>query len=171
MVATDRTFQVAGHHYAIVVVDGLEPGSSTPYEIAPRWRPASGRCPSSPFPPSRIRTLRPRRARSACCSARAASRARTGRHAAIDPDVLSAYAMRMASQAHEEWPDIVVMLGDQVYADDTVAGRCGRLIRSRRNIRRPPHDEVADYEEYTALYDEAWGDPRSAGSCPTCRAR
>jgi len=31
--ASDRTFHVAGHHYAIVAIDGLEPGSATPYEV------------------------------------------------------------------------------------------------------------------------------------------
>ena len=83
---------------------------------------------------------------------------REGRHAAIDPDVLSAYALRMASQAHEEWPDLIAMLGDQVYADDT-SDDMRRVIRRRRNPRRPPHNEVADFEEYTALYYEAWGKP------------
>src|SRR4051794_11050286 len=50
-----RTFRVGGHHYALVVVTGLEPGSTTPYEghlngerAWPPERPA--------FPPSRIRT-------------------------------------------------------------------------------------------------------------------
>src|SRR3954451_24816684 len=55
---TTRTFAVHGHHYALVEVDGLEPGSDTPYDIAldgdtvwpePGW----------PFPPSRIRTIDP----------------------------------------------------------------------------------------------------------------
>ena len=28
-----RTFEVEGHHYALVVIGGLEPGSATPYEV------------------------------------------------------------------------------------------------------------------------------------------
>src|SRR4051794_38944023 len=56
-----RTFCVAGHHYALVVVEGLAPGSTTPYEVrldgARAW-PEDG----SEFPPSRIRT--PGRSRS-----------------------------------------------------------------------------------------------------------
>ena len=36
-----RTFAVHGHHYALVEVDGLEPGSATPYRIeidgVPAW--------------------------------------------------------------------------------------------------------------------------------------
>src|SRR3954454_24932110 len=50
-----RTFCVGGHHYALVVVEDLEPGSSTPYEVrldgARAW-PENG----SEFPTSRIRT-------------------------------------------------------------------------------------------------------------------
>src|SRR6185436_14655869 len=28
-----RTFHVEGHHYALVVVEGLEPGETTPYNV------------------------------------------------------------------------------------------------------------------------------------------
>ena len=49
-----RTFQIAGHHYALVPVSGLTPGTVTPYEIllddAAVWPP-----PDSPFPPSAVR--------------------------------------------------------------------------------------------------------------------
>src|SRR5580765_1744513 len=56
--SSERTFSVAGHHYALVVLTGLPPGSSTPYEVRldggpdPVW-PMAG----SPYPPSRIRTV------------------------------------------------------------------------------------------------------------------
>src|SRR3954454_10430922 len=50
-----RTFCVGGHHYALVVVEDLEPGSTTPYEVhlddALVWPPQR-----TAFPPSRIRT-------------------------------------------------------------------------------------------------------------------
>jgi phosphodiesterase/alkaline phosphatase D-like protein len=153
-VSEDRTFRVAGHDYAIVVIDGLEPGSSTAYEVrldgSLVWP-----LPESPFPASRIRTLRPgapvRLLFGSCREPGEASG-----HSGVDPDVLSAYALRMASQAHEEWPDLIVMIGDQIYADDTSA-TVRTFIRGRRNVHRPPHYEVADFEEYTALYYESWG--------------
>src|SRR5215207_7107531 len=51
----EPTFCVAGHHYGLVIVDGLEPGSTTEYEVAldgeRRWPE-----PDSEFPPSVIRT-------------------------------------------------------------------------------------------------------------------
>src|SRR5690242_15977656 len=52
-----RTFHVNGHHYAVVAVTGLEPGSSIAYDVRldgeSRWPVAD-----SAFPPSRIQTLR-----------------------------------------------------------------------------------------------------------------
>jgi phosphodiesterase/alkaline phosphatase D-like protein len=64
----------------------------------------------------------------------------------------------MASQAHEEWPDLFLMIGDQVYADET-SDTVRAFIRGRRDASRPPHLEVADFEEYTRLYYESWGAP------------
>src|SRR5947199_2676480 len=50
------TFHVAGRHYGLVVIDGLEPGSSNPYEVLLDgercWPPVP-----SAFPASRIQTL------------------------------------------------------------------------------------------------------------------
>ena len=44
-----RTFQVLGHHYALVVLEDLEPGSINPYDVRlndrPVWPPHDGRTP------------------------------------------------------------------------------------------------------------------------------
>src|SRR4051794_38551979 len=57
---SERTFRIDGHHYALVCIEGLEPGSRTEYEVRldgeRRWPPAD-----SEFPPSEIRTLEPGR--------------------------------------------------------------------------------------------------------------
>ena len=46
-----RTFHVSGHHYALVVVEELQPGAVTPYEVLVDgsivWPPADGRPPSA----------------------------------------------------------------------------------------------------------------------------
>ena len=50
------TFEVAGHHYGLVVIEGLAPGSEHEYQVAldgtVRWP-----LPGSGFPPSVLRTL------------------------------------------------------------------------------------------------------------------
>src|SRR3954454_20903828 len=50
------TFCVAGHHYALVCIDGLEPRSRTPYEVKldgeVRWPEAGASCPPRSSTPS-----------------------------------------------------------------------------------------------------------------------
>ncbi|MBD0290979.1 MAG: alkaline phosphatase family protein, partial [Thermoleophilia bacterium] len=51
-----RTFAVAGHHYALVVVEGLAPGTRSEYGVALDGVPAWPE-PGSRFPPSAVSTL------------------------------------------------------------------------------------------------------------------
>ena len=56
-----RTFHVAGHHYALVVLRGLEPGTTTPYEVRlddeVHWP-----VPDSPYPPKLLAMITCRQA-------------------------------------------------------------------------------------------------------------
>src|SRR3954452_21305430 len=115
---TARTFQVSDHHYALVLVEGLVPGSTTEYEgHLDGERPWPG--PLATFPPSRIRTPgRPGPFRLAFGSCRYASPSTVDLDEGIPPDALDAYAQRIARLPEDEWPDALVLLGDQVYADE-----------------------------------------------------
>ena len=163
--ATARTFAVQSHHYALVVVEGLEPGSTTEYAVAldgeRAWPPAG-----SGFPPSVIRTLRrgePVRILFASCRTAAPHEPPWTAHPDDHPngrelDALWAYAQRMREQSREEWPHALLLLGDQVYADE-VSPETRRFIASRRDTSVSPGFEVVDYEEYVRLYWESWGEP------------
>src|SRR4051812_1155765 len=112
-----RTFCVAGHHYALVVVEGLEPGSSTPYDVYLDGRPVWPQ-EHSAFPPSRIRTPGGDGTfRLAFGSCRYATPGTVDTSAGIPPDALDCYAARIVGTPEHEWPDALVLLGDQVYAD------------------------------------------------------
>jgi hypothetical protein len=155
---TARTFTVHGHHYALVIVDGLEPGSRTPYQVR-----LDGQLvwplPDTPYPPSLIRTLHPDRpVRLVFGSCRHGTPEEIGKHHGYDADALDTYALRMVDSPPETWPDAVLLLGDQVYADQT-SPRTQKFISARRSLDAPPGHEVADFEEYTALYRESWLDP------------
>jgi hypothetical protein len=157
-----RTFHVEGHHYAIVVVEGLEPGSVQAYEVAldgrRAWPEAGGE-----FPPSQIRTVRPEtETKVVFGSCRVSgpheppytlSREEDERGRGVD--ALRAYALRMLGEDPEAWPQLLLLIGDQVYADE-VSPETLAFIRSRRDTREPPGEEVANFEEYTRLYREAW---------------
>lgn len=153
-----RTFCVNGHHYALVVVEGLEPGSTTPYEVhldGQRAWPAA----HSSAPPSRIRTTgRPGPFRLAFGSCRYATPTAVDVRDAIPPDALDSYARRLLELPEDEWPDALVLLGDQVYADE-VTPATREWMASRRDLSQPPGAQAADFEEYSRLYAESWGDP------------
>ena len=159
------TFCVEDHHYALVPVTGLEPGRSYEYDVRldgeVRW-PQAG----SDLPPSTIRTIDPdARTRIVFGSCRVAVPHREPWNLAPDEhelgrevDALYALALRMIDGAVNEWPQLLLLVGDQVYVDED-APRTREFIRARRDTSLPPGEEVADYEEYTRLYWESWGDP------------
>ena len=71
---------------------------------------------------------------------------------------LYALAQRLLRDPHERRPDLLLLLGDQVYADE-VSPAAEQFILTRTGRVRPPGKQVADFEEYTRLYHEAWGQP------------
>ncbi|CAL9436497.1 alkaline phosphatase D family protein [Streptomyces sp. enrichment culture] len=154
---TTRTFQVAGHHYALVPVSGLTPGTATEYEVflddACVWPP-----PDSRFPPSVIATPTDQDGlRVAFGSCRWAAPPSGGKDK-VGPDALDTLAGRVAADPRGARPDVLLLLGDQVYADET-SDATRQWLAGRRDLSEPPGDQVADYEEYTRLYYESWLDP------------
>jgi hypothetical protein len=159
------TFAVAGHHYALVFLEDLAPGETHTYEVhldGRRVWPEDG----SSFPPSVIRTIDPDRPATVVfgsCRVAAPHRPPYSLTKDEDPrgrevDALYAFARRMVRQSADRWPNTLVLLGDQVYADEVSEG-VRHFIQARRNTSQPPGEEVADFEEYTRLYWEAWGEP------------
>jgi hypothetical protein len=163
--ARGRTFAIEGHHYAIVHVSGLPEDAATPYTVALDGAPVWPE-PGSPFPPSTLRTHAARgTARIVFGSCRLAYphkppwSLRPDEHACgRELDALRAIALRMADADPGTWPHAVLLLGDQVYADE-VSPETLEFIRGRRDTREPPGETIADFEEYTRLYREAWSDP------------
>lgn len=156
--ATSATFTVHGHHYALVDVEGLTPGTSTPYTVELDgervWPPAD-----HAFPPSRIRTPGPDAPlRLVFGSCRVSAPHDTAANLTRGVDVLRAYALRMCTAAEADWPSVLLLAGDQVYADEPPEEMLA-FMRARRDITEPPGAEAADFEEYTRLYRLAFGEP------------
>jgi hypothetical protein len=162
------TFRVHGHHYALVCVEGLEPGCHHPYTVEVDGTQVWPE-PGSDLPPSVIPTLdHGKPLRLAYGSCRTSVGHRKGDNDVHGIDALRAYALRMAGQTPREaddpdggtprWPDLVVFLGDQVYADETTQEMV-EFIASRRSLEEPPGKELKDYEEYAHIYWLAWRDP------------
>ncbi|MEU1710486.1 alkaline phosphatase D family protein [Streptomyces sp. NPDC005706] len=156
-VGTAPTFQVAGHHYALVTVTGLRPGASPSYEVllddTTVWPLAD-----SPFPPSVIRSpATGGTVRVTFGSCRWAAPPARGKDP-IGPDALDTLATRLATDPDAERPDVLLLLGDQIYADET-SEQTRRWLAGRRDLDQPPGGQVTDYEEYCHLYYESWLDP------------
>ncbi|WP_119726537.1 alkaline phosphatase D family protein [Thermomonospora amylolytica] len=148
--AAARTFTVHGHHYALVEIDGLEPGSQTPYEVRLDGEVVWPEPGEDRFPPSVIRTPgggEPLRLAFGSC------RRSPDPEGVHGPDALSAYAHRLAGGG--EWPTALLMIGDQVYADE-LGDEIRAFIHRRRGPDSEPQGELADFEEYTYLYRLAW---------------
>lgn len=163
------TFCVAGHHYALVIVEGLEAATSIEYRVTLdgelRWPRAD-----SALPPSRIRTLggdEERKIVFGSCRTAAPHDAPWSLELALDSrgrgvDALHVYAMWMVDHPQEEWPALAVFLGDQIYADDSSPKTRERIAVARKSLdhydpeKGLPPELVDGFEEYTWLYQESW---------------
>ena len=160
-----HTFHVEGHHYALVHCANLEPGSINPYEVTldgeTVW-PLE----DSDWPQSVVRTHdadAPTQIVFGSCRVCAPhepphSLSKDDHSEGREVDALNALAQRMAKQTPEEWPQALILLGDQVYADE-VSPAVLEYIRQTRDPDVPPGETVANFEEYTRLYWESWGEP------------
>jgi hypothetical protein len=162
---TVHAFEIEGHHYALVRLTDLEPGKTYEYEVSldgTKVWPAD----KSDFPPSVIRTISSDGELNLSYGSCRVSvpheppftLAADAHKDSFERDALQALALRMMREPHERWPDALLLLGDQIYADEVSQGALD-FIRSRRDTNEPPGEQVADFEEYTRLYWDAWRDP------------
>ncbi len=162
-----RTFTVAGHHYALVIVEGLAAGSTTPYDVQIDGRRVWPE-PDSALPAPVIRTHEPGsdlRILFGSCRAAAPHEEPWNLELELDErgrgiDAMRERALAMLDRPPDEWPHLLVLLGDQVYADDSSPVTRARIADRRAHLDdsdlTPAFDEVADFEEYTWLYHESW---------------
>ena len=165
LTARAPTFCVRGHHYAIVYVKGLLPGTRNEYTVEldghEVWPD-----PGSAMPPPSIRTPKEgERHRLVFGSCRVGYPHEPPYNLTKDEsplgrevDALRAYALRMRELPEEEWPHLLLMIGDQVYADE-VSPHVKSYIQNSRDTSEGAGEQVANFEEYVRLYHESWGEP------------
>lgn len=166
-VGSNRTFTVHGHHYALVDVTGLEPGSVTPYAV---WLDDERVWPldDSGMPPPAIRTLDDqlplRLLWGSCRRAAGDDDTSTATHGV---DALRSFALQLAeiqptSGAIDtdgvSWPSQLLLIGDQIYAD-APSESMREFIAQRRDVSEEPGCELADFVEYAEAYRLAWSEP------------
>jgi hypothetical protein len=160
-----RTFSVEGHHYALVHMTDLEQAKTYEYTVSLDGK-AVWPEPDSNFPPSVIRTFNPEESlKLVFGSCRVAmpheppyTLTKDEDERGFEIDALRALAFRMQHEPVASWPHALLLLGDQMYADE-VSPKVREFIRSRRDPNEPPGEELANFEEYTRLYRDSWGAP------------
>ncbi|MDQ3761385.1 MAG: alkaline phosphatase D family protein [Actinomycetota bacterium] len=152
------TFALHGHHYGLVELTDLKPGSSLPYTVNLDGEQAWPE-PGSELPPSRIRTVSPEAPVRLLFGSCRTSAPHDAKHNLTHGfDVLRCFANELRNTDESQWPTTLILLGDQVYADeppDTVL----EFIHQRRGTHNPPTDELRDFDEFAELYRIAWIDP------------
>ncbi|MDX6587967.1 MAG: hypothetical protein QOI31_2440 [Solirubrobacterales bacterium] len=162
---TEPTFCVEGHHYALVCIHDLEPGSENAYEVNLDGELAWPD-PDSELPPPCIRTIsEDTELRVSFGSCRMAvpheaphTHSQDEHDEGREVDALHVLAKELIRDPKSRWPNLLLLLGDQVYVDEG-SPKTREFIRSRRDTSKEPGEEVLDFEEYTHLYRESWTDP------------
>ncbi len=161
----ERTFCVCGHHYAIVCANGLEPSTWHEYEVRLDgelvWPDPDDERPRSAFktyPKERPLQLLFGSCRVAAPHTPPYSLRKDEDERGREIDALHTLAERMQKEDRERWPDGLMMLGDQVYADEVPPATMS-FLEARRDMDEPPGRRVLDFKEYTELYKESWSDP------------
>jgi len=164
--ARDRTWCVDGMHFALVVLESLAAGEDHAYEVRldgeTVW-PEAG----SVLPASTVRLLEPDRRRDIVFGSCRITRPHEPPYvlrAEQDErgqgiDALRTYALRVArGGGAAACPDMLLLLGDQIYADQP-SPALKEAFAARERPPGAPEDELADFTEYALAYGEAWSDP------------
>jgi len=168
--ASSRTFTVEGHHYALVLLDGMEPATEGTYDVAIDGEPVWPG-PDDPRPKPIIRTL-PDHAQTpthdldivfGSCRVDRPHESPWNLPPEEHPDGVGVDALSALADdcqaRRRRLPDLLLMLGDQVYADEGLSPRVRERQIQRRGADSEPTAEVLDFEEYTWLYRDSWSDP------------
>ncbi|MBA2522255.1 MAG: alkaline phosphatase D family protein [Solirubrobacterales bacterium] len=160
-----KTFTVEDHHFALVVLEDLKAGEAHPYKVH-----VAGRCVWPPegyeFPQPSIRTI-PKdgdlRLLFGSCRTSAPHHPPHTSQRWWNPngrgiDALHTFALRMLRQPRALWPDALMMMGDQLYADQPPKN-VREKVEHREVHADGPVDVLEDFEEYTVGYRDVWTYP------------
>ncbi len=162
--AVEPTFRVEGHHYALVRVEGLKPATDHPYDVRldgeVRWPE-----PDSALPPSSLRTLGGEgpldvafgSCRVAVPHEEPYTKSKDEDERGHEVDALWVLAQEI-SRDEGRRPDLLFLLGDQIYVDEGSPETRDKIER-KRGTKTAPQNEVTDFQEYTWLYHESWREP------------
>ncbi|SIS22376.1 DUF7800 domain-containing protein [Williamsia sterculiae] len=163
----EQTWDVHGHHYAMLILEGLPAGTEVSYAVDLRCGEITQRVWPEAGDSAVIATLSTSTpVRMAFGSCRRGDGYESETLEEIGADALVGLSHRVRGQRSYEWPQLLLLLGDQVYADDPSPHVLEKLhaARAAEHVVEAHSDDVFDeicsFEEYTWLYHESWGSPQ-----------
>jgi hypothetical protein len=155
---SEPTTEIGGRNYALVAVTGLAPATTTAYGVQlagePVW-PLPGR------PPSVIRTVDPDGPLRIVTGSCRRSAPESLSYRKYGDDALRLYAVALAAEtarAGGRLPDLLLLVGDQVYADRPISPGRQEHYAARPRGDAPPEQPVT-FDEYADAYLDAWSQP------------
>ena len=158
------SFQVAGHHYCLVDLPPLQREAVTSYEVCLDGRrvwPEPGTTDDErpgihAGPPGTLRIM------AGSCRQQAPEplwlrRRRVG-FGDLGPDALATLASDVRA-GRQPRPDLLLLTGDQVYADEQHRSVRDGLRQRRGGLPAAGRPEVTTYDEYAWLYQQTWSHP------------
>ncbi len=159
-----------GHHYALVELTGLQPGSRSAYTVsldgAEVWPP-----PETPQEDSVIGTLlagRPLHLLFGSC--RVAVPHDEEHHESFGVDSLRTFGLHLIRHPEQRRPDLMMFLGDQVYADET-SESMRDFIAARRDPDQDPAGSCRTTRSTPSSTASPGATPPTAGCSRPCPAR
>lgn len=156
-IACSRALTIGNHHYALLRLNDLHPSTWYDYHITCKTDEGE-QAPAVGTLKQCFRTLDPPEAGNALRLAYGSCRKPT----AVEPDALQAFGAWLIERFDERettWPHLLLLIGDQIYADD-FTGRRGRhkgtssLMQTARP--EPSQRGAQTFAEFAALYRQAW---------------
>jgi len=162
------TFRIAGRHYAIVDLPDQPPGSKFSYTVRLDeqlvWPD-----PSLAIAPVQLEVWDGEgdlRISGGSCRQQAPQHTRGDRHSSeptatdeLGADALAALATEI-QRGERQMPHLLLLTGDQVYADERHESVTSHLRTRRGGGPQPGYPEVTSFDEYAWLYQRTWSHPR-----------
>ena len=160
LTACSHTQAIGSRHYALLRLNGLQPSTWYNYHVA--YETDEGEQATiltSSALKQCFRTLDPPEAGNALRLAYGSCR----KPSTVEPDALNAFGswlMHSFDERETTWPHLLLLIGDQIYADD-FTGRRGRRKGTSALTQNPKpqpsqRSGAQTFAEFASLYEQAW---------------
>jgi phosphodiesterase/alkaline phosphatase D-like protein len=154
--ASVRTILVGGRYYALSQLAGLQPATWYTYQVAASVQKMEPTSSAKETNVQCFRTLDLPDAQNTLRVAYGSCR----KLSAIEPDALSAFGSWLISSIEQReslWPHVLLLIGDQIYADDFTGRRKQKRFHAQPDAAAQPV-ATQSFEDFALMYLEAWAD-------------